>query len=79
MTIALISHPDCLLHDADLDHPECPERLRVISKALVHADLEPFLTHEIARLLRVNNYTEFMMNNILTAFFNWRRFKDSSI
>lgn len=50
MTIALISHPDCLLHDSGLDHPECPDRLRVISNALASADLEPFLTHERAPL-----------------------------
>lgn len=34
MTIALISHPDCLLHDMGAGHPEQPARLTVIMEAL---------------------------------------------
>lgn len=34
MSIAIISHPDCILHDAGNDHPERPERVKVIQKAL---------------------------------------------
>lgn len=34
MTIALISHPDCLLHEAAEQHPERPDRVRVIESAL---------------------------------------------
>src|SRR5579871_2242599 len=33
MTIALISHPDCLLHDAGEGHPERPDRVKVIQDA----------------------------------------------
>lgn len=48
MTIALISHPECLLHDTGVGHPECADRLRVISEELALSDLAPFLHHEIA-------------------------------
>lgn len=34
MTIALISHPDCALHNVGLTHPEQPDRVKVIEKAL---------------------------------------------
>ena len=34
MTIAIISHPDCILHDAGSHHPESPERVKVIQSAL---------------------------------------------
>lgn len=34
MTIAIISHPDCALHDAGLGHPENPDRVKVIQAAL---------------------------------------------
>lgn len=34
MTIAVISHPDCVLHNAGAAHPECPERFLVIQEAL---------------------------------------------
>lgn len=34
MTIALISHPICALHDAGKNHPERPERVLVIEEAL---------------------------------------------
>lgn len=36
MTIALISHPDCVLHDAGEMHPEQPARVQVIQSALEH-------------------------------------------
>ncbi|QBR83044.1 hypothetical protein E3983_00940 [Legionella israelensis] len=34
MTIAFISHPDCLLHNMGNYHPESPERLKVIDEAI---------------------------------------------
>lgn len=34
MTLAIISHPDCALHDAGNMHPEQPARVSVIQKAL---------------------------------------------
>jgi acetoin utilization deacetylase AcuC-like enzyme len=36
MTIALISHPDCTLHDMGEGHPEQPARVQVIQSALEH-------------------------------------------
>lgn len=36
MTIAIISHPDCLLHKAHDAHPESPERLRAIEEGIKH-------------------------------------------
>lgn len=34
MTISIISHPDCVLHDAGEGHPESPQRVMVIQEAL---------------------------------------------
>lgn len=34
MTIAIISHPDCLLHDMGDLHPERPDRVKVIQNAI---------------------------------------------
>ncbi len=34
MPTALITHPACLAHDAGAWHPECPDRLRVVLRAL---------------------------------------------
>jgi acetoin utilization deacetylase AcuC-like enzyme len=34
MTLVIISHPDCALHDAGKEHPERPDRVRVIETAL---------------------------------------------
>jgi acetoin utilization deacetylase AcuC-like enzyme len=34
MTTALITHPACLGHDNGPDHPECPDRLRAVLRAL---------------------------------------------
>lgn len=49
MTV-IISHPDCLLHNSDMLHPECPQRLSVISRALSSADLKEDLGYEDAPL-----------------------------
>lgn len=38
MTIGIISHPECLLHEMGPFHPECPERIQVIDHALRQAD-----------------------------------------
>lgn len=40
MTIALISHPSCLLHNPGSAHPESSKRLEAILSALKNADLE---------------------------------------
>ena len=34
MTTLLISHPACLMHDMGEGHPEQPDRLRVINRAM---------------------------------------------
>ena len=44
--VALITHPDCLLHDPVPGHPECPDRLRHVLAALDHADFAPLLRAE---------------------------------
>ncbi len=43
MTVALFTHPACLLHDNGPFHPECPDRLRVVLQALEHPDFVPLL------------------------------------
>jgi len=43
MKIALISHPDCLLHEMGAGHPESPARLHAIHEQLVASGLESAL------------------------------------
>jgi len=43
MTTALITHPACLGHDAGGWHPECPDRLRVVLRALEAETFAPLL------------------------------------
>ncbi len=40
MSVAFISHSDCLLHDLGPDHPECPARLHAINDRLIASGLE---------------------------------------
>lgn len=49
--IAFITHPDCLLHDMGVNHPECPERLNVIERVLFASDLQPYLKMYFAPLV----------------------------
>lgn len=51
MTIAIISHPDCLLHEMGEYHPECPQRLLVIEQALKDCDFADQLRHYEAPLV----------------------------
>jgi acetoin utilization deacetylase AcuC-like enzyme len=44
MAIALITHPDCELHDAGAGHPESPSRLRAILEHLRSAEIWGRLT-----------------------------------
>lgn len=61
MTIAFISHPDCLLHEMGAGHPESPARLRAIQDQLISAGLDMALRHYDAprvsreQLLRVHD------------------------
>jgi acetoin utilization deacetylase AcuC-like enzyme len=59
MTVALITHPACLAHDTGDWHPECPDRLRHVLRALegeefaiVLREQAPLATEE--QLLRVH-------------------------
>lgn len=53
MTIAYISHPDCLLHQAGEYHPERPERLHAIRDQLIRSGLEFVLVpHDAPRAAR---------------------------
>lgn len=61
MTIAIIFHPDCALHNAGEEHAERPERVKVIQEALerypfktaVNYHKAPFATRE--QLIRVHD------------------------
>jgi acetoin utilization deacetylase AcuC-like enzyme len=46
MSTALFTHPACLGHDAGSWHPECPDRLRAVLRALEHPDFVPLLREE---------------------------------
>ena len=47
MTTAIISHPDCFLHNAGPGHPEQPDRVKVIQHALLHYPFNaPVTFHE---------------------------------
>jgi len=68
MTV-IISHPDCLLHNSGIPHPECPERLNVIFKALSSAELEnlsyeeaPLVTREQLHRVHDKKYIEDLLN-----------------
>lgn len=59
MSVALITHPACLEHDTGPWHPENPDRLRAVLRALEHEEFLPLL-RELApeatqeQLLRVH-------------------------
>ena len=60
MTVAFITHRDCLLHDMGAHHPECPDRLSAIHDRLIAAGLDIYLSYhdapqaEVEHLLRVH-------------------------
>lgn len=66
MTLAIISHPDCLLHDAGMYHPERPDRLRVIAKEIKNSSLEikeflaPLATVEQLQRVHTKSYIDFI-------------------
>ncbi len=47
MSVALFTHPSALTHDTGPDHPECPDRVRYVLRALETAEFTPLL-REIA-------------------------------
>ena len=50
MTISLISHPDCSLHEMGIHHPESPARLSAIQDQLISSGLDFVLQHHDAPL-----------------------------
>jgi acetoin utilization deacetylase AcuC-like enzyme len=51
MTISLISHPDCALHEMGAHHPECPDRLSAVQDQLLSSGLDIVLLHREAPLV----------------------------
>lgn len=51
MTISLISHPDCALHEMGAHHPECPDRLSAVQDQLLSSGLDMVLLHREAPLV----------------------------
>jgi len=47
VSVALFTHPSALTHDTGPDHPECPDRVRYVLRALETAEFTPLL-REIA-------------------------------
>lgn len=50
MTISIISHPDCLLHEMGENHPESPARLSAIQAQLISSGLGMWVQHHDAPL-----------------------------
>ncbi|MGE3645113.1 MAG: histone deacetylase family protein [Beijerinckiaceae bacterium] len=48
--LAVISHPDCLLHDAGPHHPECADRLHAINNQIISSGLDFVVRHYDAPL-----------------------------
>ena len=48
MTISIITHPDCALHEMGVHHPECPARLHAIHDQLLSSGLDMVLLHHDA-------------------------------
>lgn len=48
MSLVLISHPVCALHETPVHHPERPERLSVIEDRLIETGIDPFILHREA-------------------------------
>ncbi len=68
LPVALFTHPACLAHDPGEWHPECPDRLRAVLRALEHPDFVPLLREQAppattAQLCRVHDaaYVEAML------------------
>jgi acetoin utilization deacetylase AcuC-like enzyme len=51
MTIAFITHPECLLHDMGSHHPECPDRLTAVEDQLIASGIAQFLSRYDAPLV----------------------------
>jgi len=51
MTVSIISHPDCALHEMGPRHPESPARLHAIEDQLLTEGLDWVLQHHVAPLV----------------------------
>jgi acetoin utilization deacetylase AcuC-like enzyme len=64
MTIAIISHPSCALHETGEGHPESPDRVKVVQKALEHFPFKkpvkfyqaPVVSREVLELAHDKQY-----------------------
>ncbi len=54
MKTLLLNHPTCELHEALIEHPECPDRLRVINQMIRISDWEGRLLIEKAKPLNID-------------------------
>ncbi len=52
MPVALFTHPACLEHDPGSFHPERPDRLRAVLRALEHPDFAPLLREQAPEATR---------------------------
>ncbi|HEX4259589.1 MAG TPA: histone deacetylase family protein, partial [Acetobacteraceae bacterium] len=52
MPVALFTHLACLDHDPGTWHPECPDRLRAVLRALEHPDFVPLLRKQAPEATR---------------------------
>jgi acetoin utilization deacetylase AcuC-like enzyme len=50
VTVAFLTHPDCLLHDMGAHHPEQPARLQAVQDQLIASGISSFLLHVDAPL-----------------------------
>jgi len=50
VTVAFLTHPDCLLHDMGAHHPEQPARLHSVQDQLIASGISSFLLHVDAPL-----------------------------
>ncbi|MBX2881928.1 MAG: histone deacetylase family protein [Granulosicoccus sp.] len=57
MSTALISHPDCVLHEISPGHPECPERIDAIKRQLESRGLYDSLQHHEAEVAQRERLT----------------------
>jgi acetoin utilization deacetylase AcuC-like enzyme len=55
VSVAFISHPDCLRHDMGAHHPECPERLAAIEDQLIASGLEGVVERHEAPLASIED------------------------
>ncbi|MBN9289170.1 MAG: deacetylase [Gammaproteobacteria bacterium 39-13] len=70
MPLTIFTHPDCLKHEMGINHPECPERLEVISQKLKQASIAsqlewkeaPLATKDQLKRVHDSAYIEFIFS-----------------